>query len=192
MRGVNFMLSWVEYEKSFITLGLNCGKRVETISVHLNTCTPLIHYLALSFVHVHQACRLKRVCSACAYPESFVRGSPTLTTIFFSWWGEGGSKFHYSRPSSACQRNAFCWCADDGRKFNAGLVIFRGSGPCKTMLRYPIFLYLLWLIFRLSKHNLPFQHEIIYICRHQLEFLKFRSLDILNFHPCVRTLVKSA
>ena len=29
----------------------------------------------------------------CADPESYVRGGPTLT--FFSWWGEGGSKYHF-------------------------------------------------------------------------------------------------
>ena len=41
---------------------------------------------------------------------------------------------------------------------------------------------------RLSKHNLPFKHEIIHFCRHpaglKCEFLKFRILEILNFHPC--------
>ena len=39
------------------------------------------------------------ITNACAYPESFVRGGPTLTK-FFQFMREGG----YSRPSSARQR----------------------------------------------------------------------------------------
>ena len=37
---------------------------------------------------------LSRGC-ACADPESFVRGGPILTTLFFL--GEGGFKYHYKQ-----------------------------------------------------------------------------------------------
>ena len=41
-----------------------------------------------------------KCCSSCANPWSFVRGGgPTLTTIFFKWWGNGGIAGHH-RPAS--------------------------------------------------------------------------------------------
>ena len=33
----------------------------------------------------------------CADPESFVRGSYFDNVFFYSWWGEGWSKYHYKR-----------------------------------------------------------------------------------------------
>ena len=57
--------------------------------------------------------------NSCADPESFVRGGPTLTTIFFPFFKKNG-------PSSTRQQNAidmaFRWRADDGSPLNAGLV----------------------------------------------------------------------
>ena len=40
-------------------------------------------------------------------------GGPSLTTFFFSWWEEGGSKYHM---------NDIPWRADDDPTLNAGLV----------------------------------------------------------------------
>ena len=63
---------------------------------------------------------------ACADPESFVRGGPTLTRFFFD---DGNTTI--SGPSMALQQNAmaFRWRADDGPTLNSGLaafVIFQG------------------------------------------------------------------
>ena len=48
--------------------------------------------------------------SACADPESFARGGPTLTTFFFFFlgWGGGGEDPNPTKswPSLASQRNA--------------------------------------------------------------------------------------
>ena len=68
--------------------------------------------------------------TACADPESFARGGPTLTTVFFVFVffdeGKEDPNSTKSRPSSARQRNAikwrfasgpmmaFRWRADDG------------------------------------------------------------------------------
>ena len=61
---------------------------------------------------------------SCADPESFVKGDPTLTTLFFFlffWLMRGERKDPNTtkgRSPSACQRNAigmaFRWGADDG------------------------------------------------------------------------------
>ena len=63
---------------------------------------------------------------ACADPESFVRGGPTLTTFILVDEGEKGSKYHYKRAiiGSPAKRhlNGVCWHADVGSTFNAGLV----------------------------------------------------------------------
>ena len=54
----------------------------------------------------------------CADPESFVRGGPTLTTVFFFLVDEerDDPNTTISGPSLA-----FCWRADDGPALNAGL-----------------------------------------------------------------------
>ena len=66
---------------------------------------------------------------ACANPESFVRGGPTLTTFFVCFFVDDGREVPnttISGPSSARQRNAveiaFCWRADNGPPLNAGLI----------------------------------------------------------------------
>ena len=60
---------------------------------------------------------------ACADPESFVRGGPTLTTFFFSLMRGGRVQIPLIAGN---QRNAilmaFRWRADDGPTVNAGLV----------------------------------------------------------------------
>ena len=59
---------------------------------------------------------------------SFFRGDPTLTAFFFffSWWGEGWSKYHYKRaitgPPAKCHWMAFHWQDDDCPTLNAGVV----------------------------------------------------------------------
>ena len=83
---------------------------------------------------------------ACADPESFVRGGPTMTMFFcfvyFSWWGEGGYKYHYKRAIIGLPTKrhlmAFHWRADDGPTLNAGMVaaIFQGIQIC--IARKPI------------------------------------------------------
>ena len=53
--------------------------------------------------------------AACADLGSFARGDPTLKFFccFFSWWGEGGSKYHYKRAIIGLPLNgvllALCW-----------------------------------------------------------------------------------
>ena len=57
---------------------------------------------------------------ACADPESFARGSPSLTTFFFLFFDEGKEYLNSTKrwPSSAHERNAiemaFRWRTDDG------------------------------------------------------------------------------
>ena len=66
---------------------------------------------------------------ACADPESFVRGGPTLTFyfcfLFFSDEERNDSNTTISGPSTARQRNAiqiaFRWRADGGPTLNACL-----------------------------------------------------------------------
>ena len=83
--------------------------------------------------------------AACADPESFVRGDPTLTTFFSRWW-ERGSKHHYMRPiigppakhhlngaSLACRwwPNIECWLGS--------FEILKGTGPvCQEPLFFKI------------------------------------------------------
>ena len=69
--------------------------------------------------------------------------------FFFSWWGEGESKFHHKRaiigPQAKRHWMVFRWRADDCPTLNAGLVslrFFRESRP--VLLRNPIF----WWLFR--------------------------------------------
>ena len=62
------------------------------------------------------------ITNACAYPESFVRGGPTLTK-FFSVYEGGRIQQAIIGPSAK---------ADDGQALNSGFVAFgfsRGSGP---------------------------------------------------------------
>ena len=56
--------------------------------------------------------------------ESFVRGVLTVTFFFFFLVEEGSEDPNITirGPSLACQRNAICWCADDGPRLNACLV----------------------------------------------------------------------
>ena len=74
----------------------------------------------------------------CADPESLVRGGPTLTTFFFFKFGGGGGDdpiTSFSRPSSACKRNAIKWrfaCVPimaDIECWLGSFTILRGSGP---------------------------------------------------------------
>ena len=62
----------------------------------------------------------------CADPESYVRGGPTL--IFLVDEGREDQNTTIGGPSSARQRNAFCWRADNGPTLNAGLVACDFSG----------------------------------------------------------------
>ena len=66
--------------------------------------------------------------------------------LFFiiSWWGEGGSKYHYKWAivGPPAKRQALPWSANDGPTLNAGLVhvalwFFKVSGP--DLQRNPIF-----------------------------------------------------
>ena len=59
------------------------------------------------------------------YPESFVRGGPTLTTFFSSFFdeGKGGSKCNYKRAIIGPPTKRHGWRADDGRTLIAGLVL---------------------------------------------------------------------
>ena len=70
--------------------------------------------------------------------SKFCQRGSNFDNVFFSWWEEGGPKYHYKRtilgPPAKRLR------ADDGPTLNAGLValyFFRGSGP--VLLRNPIF-----------------------------------------------------
>ena len=72
------------------------------------------------------------------------RGGPTVT--FCSWWGEGGSKYHYKRaiigPPAKCHLNGFslvCWWRPNIECWLDSFVIFRGSRP--VLLRNPTFLW---------------------------------------------------
>ena len=75
-----------------------------------------------------------------ADPESFVRGGPTLT-IFFNWWGEEGSKYHY-KPAiiGPPAKPRFTGVPMMAQTLNAVLVtlwFFRWFGP--LLPRNPIF-----------------------------------------------------
>ena len=66
--------------------------------------------------------------------------------VFFgglSLWGEGGSKYHISAPSSARQRNAiqmaFRWIADEGPALNSGLVAEIRPSIAKKLYIFVIF-----------------------------------------------------
>ena len=57
------------------------------------------------------------------------------------------------------------------------------------MLNYPDYNSFSWFIFSLSKDNRTFKHETVkFVGILQFlifEIIKFRILEILNFHPCV-------
>ena len=64
-----------------------------------------------------------------------MRGSK-FDNVFFSWWGDRGSKYRFNWAN----KMAFRWRADDGPSLNAGLVALRfcrGSAP--VLQRNPIF-----------------------------------------------------
>ena len=71
--------------------------------------------------------------TSCADPENFVRGGPALTG-FFSWWGEGWSKYHYKwatiGPSAKCHLNGVlpvCWWWPNIECWLGSFVIFSGD-----------------------------------------------------------------
>ena len=66
---------------------------------------------------------------ACVDPESFVRGGPTWTRLFFFFFKvyEGREKRAIIGPP-AKRSMAFRGCADDGPTLNAGLVVLRFLG----------------------------------------------------------------
>ena len=103
-------------------------------------------------MHACSACEpawLKLNCrrhNSCAYPESFVRGDPTLKMFVFKV-DEGREDLSptLSGPSSARQRNAIKWpfaCMTMNAPhwmLASQLRFFRGSGP--VLLESPIFLW---------------------------------------------------
>ena len=71
---------------------------------------------------------------SCADPENFVRGGQTLTTFLFSWWGVGGSKYHYKRaiiglPAKRHLNGASlaCWWWPNIKFWLGRFVIFQGT-----------------------------------------------------------------
>ena len=62
--------------------------------------------------------------TTCADPESFVRGGPTLTTIFLIDEGREDPNTTINGSTSAHQQTQFKWRADVGPTLNADLVAF--------------------------------------------------------------------
>ena len=73
----------------------------------------------------------------CADPESYVRGGPTL---IFVDEGRENQNTTIGGPSSAHQRNAFRWQADNGPTLNAGLVACDFSGELDQYCLETLFL----------------------------------------------------
>ena len=73
-----------------------------------------------------------------ADPESYVRGGPILM-FFLVDEGREDQNTTLGGPSSARQRNAFRWRADNGPTLNAGLVACDFSGDLDQYCLEPLF-----------------------------------------------------
>ena len=85
-------------------------------------------------------------CLAYTNPESLSGGGSNCDRFFFSWWDEGGSKYHYKwaiiGPPAKRHLNGVslvCWWWPNIECWLGSFVIFRGSRP--VLLRNPIFLW---------------------------------------------------
>ena len=86
--------------------------------------------MAILFLYLVTLLHIRKCEDSCAYPESFVRGGPTLT-FFLVDEGRKDPNTTKSGPSLARQQNAikmaFRWQAGDGLRLNNGcFVIFQG------------------------------------------------------------------